>query len=74
MDRFGCPDADSDGYSNADADWPAHPEGFADAFNDQSTQWADTDGDGFGDNNFEGAWRPDSCPVTTGSSTIDRWG
>ncbi len=74
MDRFGCPDADSDGYSNADADWPAHPEGFADAFNDQSTQWADTDGDGFGDNNFEGAWRPDSCPVTNGASTIDRWG
>ncbi len=74
MDRFGCPDADSDGYSNPDADWPAHPEGFADAFNDQSTQWADTDGDGFGDNNEEGAWRPDACPVTTGSSTIDRWG
>ena len=74
MDRFGCPDADSDGYSNSDAEWPAHPEGFADAFNDQSTQWADTDGDGFGDNNEEGAWRPDACPVTTGSSTIDRWG
>ncbi len=74
MDRFGCPDADGDGYSNSDADWPAHPEGFADAFNDQSSQWADTDGDGFGDNNEEGAWRPDACPATTGSSTIDRWG
>ena len=74
MDRFGCPDADGDGYSNSDADWPAHPEGFADAFNDQSSQWADTDGDGFGDNNEEGAWRPDACPSTTGSSTIDRWG
>ena len=74
MDRYGCPDADGDGYSNPDEDWPAHPSGFADAFNDQASQWADTDGDGYGDNQSESAWRPDACKVTVGTSTIDRWG
>ena len=55
-DRYGCPDADGDGYSNPDLDWPAHPEGFADAFpgglNAECgdlcvTQWHDVDGDGY---------------------------
>ena len=82
-DRFGCPDTDGDGYSNPDLDWPAHPQGFADAFpgglnaecgNLCSTQWHDVDGDGYGDNQGDGIWRPDSCVTTSGSSTRDRWG
>jgi hypothetical protein len=39
-DRFGCPDDDGDGYSN---------EG--DAFPENDKQWADSDNDGWGDNN-----------------------
>ena len=39
QDRFGCPDDDADGYSN---------EG--DSFPNDSTQWADSDNDGYGDN------------------------
>ena len=82
-DRFGCPDTDGDGYSNPDLDWPAHPQGFADAFpgglNAEcgslcATQWHDVDGDGYGDNQGDGVWRPDSCVTTSGSSTRDRWG
>jgi len=82
-DRYGCPDADGDGYSNPDLDWPAHPEGFADAFpgglNAECgdlcvTQWHDVDGDGYGDNQGDGVWRPDSCVTTSGTSTRDRWG
>ncbi|HII58810.1 MAG TPA: hypothetical protein HA328_07655, partial [Candidatus Poseidoniaceae archaeon] len=38
QDRFGCPDADGDGWSD-DGDW---------APND-AEQWADSDGDGYGD-------------------------
>jgi len=50
MDRFGCVDSDSDGYSNADETNLAHPMGIADAFPDDSSQWRDTDSDGVGDN------------------------
>ena len=39
IDRFGCPDMDSDGYSD-----------MGDSFPDDETQWSDIDGDGFGDN------------------------
>ncbi|HIA40432.1 MAG TPA: hypothetical protein EYN88_06125 [Candidatus Poseidoniales archaeon] len=51
-DVFGCQDFDGDGYSDPDvaAGRPAHPEGMADAFPDDGTQWADTDNDTFGDN------------------------
>jgi hypothetical protein len=82
-DRFGCPDFDGDGWSNPDFDWPAHPGGFADAFPGGAgsncgelcrTQWHDVDGDGFGDNSELGAWQPDACVATPGSSTRDRWG
>ena len=38
-DRFGCPDADGDGWSDEGDLWPADPE-----------QWADMDMDGYGDN------------------------
>ena len=41
QDRFGCPDTDGDGYSD---------EG--DIFPNDSTQWADSDNDGYGDNYY----------------------
>lgn len=49
-DRAGCPDTDGDGWSDPDTAWPMHPQGLADAFPDNATQWRDTDGDGYGDN------------------------
>ena len=61
LGRLGCADSDSDGYADID-----------DAFPSESTQWNDTDGDGFGDEltGFEG----DACPTTSGTSTRDRFG
>ena len=73
-DRYGCPDSDGDGYSNADGYWLAHPSGFADAFPDEVTQWHDVDGDGFGDNQELDAWQSDACPATFGKSYRERWG
>ena len=70
-----------DGYSNPDNWWISHPDGFADAFPDDESQWYDTDKDGYGDNleYFDGetwrpAWRGDGCVATEGNSTMDRWG
>ena len=40
-DRFGCPDADTDGWSDDGDTYPA-----------DSQQWADSDGDGYGDNYY----------------------
>ena len=40
-DRFGCPDADGDGWSDDGDEYPADP-----------LQWADSDGDGYGDNYY----------------------
>ena len=81
QDRYGCVDRDKDGWSDPDGDWSAHPEGFADAFPDDETQWHDTDNDGFGDNleyfdgeTFSPAHEGDSCPSTTGISRKDRFG
>jgi hypothetical protein len=81
FDRLGCRDTDSDGYSDPTEDWIPHPEGFADAFSSDPSQWYDTDGDGFGDNLewFDGqawrlAYRGDGCRTTSGESTFDRWG
>lgn len=58
---LGCSDADDDGWAN-----------FDDKFPEDSSQWADTDNDGFGDqlNGFEG----DECPDDVGNSTVDRFG
>jgi len=39
--RFGCPDADNDGWADVD-----------DAFPNDSNQWLDADGDGYGDNYY----------------------
>lgn len=44
-DRMGCLDTDWDGWSNNDGLWNQ-----GDAFPNDISQWADTDGDGFGDN------------------------
>ncbi len=81
FDRLGCRDVDKDGYSNPTEDWIAHPDGFADAFPDERSQWHDTDSDGFGDQMeyFDGqtwreSFRGDGCRTTVGSSTFDRWG
>ena len=41
QDRFGCPDTDSDGWSDEGDLYPADP-----------LQWADSDGDGYGDNYY----------------------
>jgi len=60
-DRYGCPDRDFDGWSDA-----------VDAFPDDSSQWADRDGDGYGDN--ANGLTPDGCPDEVGNSTEDRFG
>ncbi len=41
QDRFGCPDVDTDGYSDD-----------GDAFPNDNSQWADSDSDGYGDNYY----------------------
>ncbi|MBT7938074.1 MAG: hypothetical protein HN696_02810, partial [Euryarchaeota archaeon] len=67
-DRFGCPDADGDGWSDDGDDLPAEltqwkdrdGDGYGDsetgnnpdAFPSDGTQWNDTDGDGHGDNPY----------------------
>ena len=70
VDRFGCMDADGDGYSNADITWGYELGG--DAFPDEASQWSDADGDGFGDNPL--GITPDACPTVRDSSSIDRIG
>ena len=62
-DRYGCIDSDGDSYSDADPGglnglepWYAHPNGLADAFPLEITQWQDTDGDGYGDNWEDPLW------------------
>ena len=74
-DRRGCPDADGDGSSD-----PRPPEDFpynwsveegADMWPDDPTQWADTDGDGYGDNSSAGATNPDRFPTLPGAAVDD---
>lgn len=48
LDRSGCLDSDSDGFSDPQSDWTVGDGG--DAFPTDTTQWEDTDGDGYGDN------------------------
>jgi hypothetical protein len=57
LDVYGCPDADSDGASDTNDLW----------VND-SSQWFDTDGDGWGDNR-QGT-DGDSCPTVYGTSAL----
>ena len=56
-----CPDADGDGWADVD-----------DAFDADPTQWADTDGDGYGDHPL--GTTPDDCIDQAGTSTMDRIG
>ena len=87
VDRWGCLDVDGDGFSNADDDAPAHPNGTADAFPFDASEHEDTDRDGHGDNsdvwpNDRFRWHDtdldgidnnsDACPEEAGSSTLDR--
>ena len=44
---------------DADLIWLAHPTGTADAFPIDKTQWMDSDGDGYGDN--QSGTNPDAC-------------
>ncbi len=69
-DRTGCLDTDGDGCSNPELAWPVAYG--ADAFPDESSQWLDSDGDGYGDN-FEGVFF-DYCSDEEGTSTLDRYG
>ena len=58
---LGCPDFDYDGWADIE-----------DMFDEDSSQWLDGDGDGFGNqlNGFQG----DACPTIIGNSTEDRFG
>ena len=58
---IGSPDQDGDGWYN-----------LQDAFPSDPTQWADVDGDGFGDNSSGND--ADECPTVAGTSTVDRLG
>ena len=64
-DRFGCLDSDGDGASNPSAIGEFleyNASHGADAWENDSTQWVDSDGDGYGDNSTEGAVNPDYFP------------
>ncbi|HHZ73791.1 MAG TPA: VCBS repeat-containing protein [Candidatus Poseidoniales archaeon] len=54
---LGCPDGDGDGVADR---W--------DAFEDDKSQWQDTDQDGYGDN--QGGTAYDSCPLEFGTSYL----
>ncbi len=51
FDKPGCPDTDGDGWSDVTDDFINNP-----------TQWEDSDSDGYGDNNSEGATQGDDLP------------
>ena len=72
IDRFGCIDSDGDGRSDPDFDWSPNDGADAVIFVDDPTQWADTDGDTFGDN-ADGT-KGDDCPTVFGMSETDRSG
>ena len=66
-DRNGCLDTDGDGASDPSGEgtifeWNATEHG-ADVWPFDPTQWQDTDGDGFGDNQSENATNPDRFPM-----------
>ena len=67
----GNTDQDGDGYSDPDGSWGT--TNGADAFPTDDTQWADSDGDGYGDNPPP-ATSGDACPSTNGDSDQDRFG
>ncbi|DAC26507.1 MAG TPA: hypothetical protein D7H99_06460 [Candidatus Poseidoniales archaeon] len=69
-DRKGCLDSDGDGYSDTDEFWTKYSGG--DVFPQDSTQWSDIDGDGYGDN--PGYPLSDDCIEVAGPSSVDRIG
>jgi len=71
IDRRGCFDSDSDGYSNPSSVWTS--DDGADAFPGDDTQWYDSDLDGYGDNPAP-ANMADVCPTIFGTSTKDKLG
>ncbi len=83
-DRNGCLDTDGDGSSDPSDEgtifeWNADQHG-ADRWPLDPTQWADTDGDGFGDNQSANATTPDRFPYrqaaandTDGDGFADNW-
>ena len=60
LDLIGCPDDDQDGWSNQ-----------GDAFPDRYTQYQDSDGDGYGDNNSPGAELADHWPLDPTRNTAE---
>jgi hypothetical protein len=66
-DRNGCLDSDGDGASDPSGEgsifeWNASVHG-ADVWPFDPTQWKDSDGDGYGDNQSENATNPDRFPL-----------
>lgn len=66
-DRNGCLDSDGDGASDPSGEdtifeWNATVHG-ADVWPFDGTQWKDSDGDGYGDNQSENATNPDRFPM-----------
>ena len=64
-DRLGCVDTDGDGASDPSdfgtfREW--NESHGADWWPEDATQWADSDGDGFGDNSSDDATNPDKFP------------
>jgi len=57
----GCFDADQDSWADQNDSFPMI-----------SSQWNDTDGDGYGDN--PNGTQPDSCPTVSGTSSADIFG
>ena len=82
-DRLGCVDTDGDGASDpsdfgTSREW--NESQGADMWPQDPTQWADSDGDGFGDNSSDGATLPDKFPMnewaandTDGDSYPNNW-
>ena len=84
LDRFGCPDTDSDGASDEDLSGTNGPvwtiADGADILPHDASQQSDTDGDGYGDNGTIGATNPDFFPYNIAAADDndsdgypDRW-
>ena len=82
-DRNGCLDTDGDGASDTSDEgtiFEWNISNGADVWPLDPTQWKDTDGDGFGDNQSENATNPDRFPFrasaandTDGDGYADNW-
>ncbi len=82
-DRNGCLDSDGDGASDPSDEgtfFEWNISNGADVWPFDPTQWVDTDGDGFGDNQSDNATNPDRFPYraaaandTDGDGYADNW-